>query len=365
MKIINAQTGQLETIPLVLGEAGRGHWRENVDVARQSDRAPQGADAVGYFTIQVPTDPRTGKRPSHSPEQHIVLTRPVPGQSGLLVRINTAGCYTRGSHGAITLHWGSAEELTRGTWAHGDAGRLCDGPDAIWHVRGPALFSVVLAGGTGKGYGRRYLVVTPELRTSFWKPTDLVRVLATGEDVAIARVCRDALAAQALPETLAEALATMDAIESADPPAPAQHFWRYGALVYHLPGLAVPAGWTQEQGVSGIRSGMLVPGDGTLVCYGIDSGGGKRWSLRDFGTRGLTEIADDVYLVSAPDWAITGTQYKDGEPDTTYWADATGIYYCPPNEFTSFVQSWEGRTEPAPITLLEMQRRANELLAPT
>jgi hypothetical protein len=366
MRIVDARTGALCTLPLTLGEKGRGRWLEQVEVARQADRAPDGPEAIGFFTIDTPPD----RRPPNAPPRHVVLTRPRTGQSGVLLRIDTSGCYTKGSCGSIALLHGQAEELTRGQWAVGDAGRIGDGPDALWHARGPALIRVFLQGGSSKGYGPRYLVVTDELRISFWKPADLVRVLATGEDAGIERVCRAAMEGGELPPDLVEAISTLDAIEAQDArPAQTNHFWMSWstdatlrqALAGH--GISVPVNWNPEDGIAGIRSGTLVPGDRTLVRFGISSGGGKRWSLRDFASRGLEKIADCLYLVASEDWAITATQYRDGEPHTYQVIDARGHASLGAEDVTAWCQPWAGRAEHPNIPAQELMNIRLAVLA--
>lgn len=368
MKLIDVRTGSTLTLPITLGERGRGRWLEEVSVARQPDRAPASAEDVGYFTIPVPLDRR---KHDYCPERHVVLTRARPDQTGVLVRINTSGTYTRNSCGSITLLFGDAEELTSGRWAEGDAGRIGHGPDALWHVRGPALLRVVIQGGRAKGYGARWLTVTTDLRVRLWEPADLVRSLATGDDAAVEQLCRAALGAGVLPEDLSQALATLDAIEES-PAAPASsgaHYWQSWAADASLTealehdGLAVPAGWTPDQGVAGVQSGTLVPGDRTLVRYGLHSGGGKRWSLRDFATQGLEQIHPDVYAILSDDWAITGTQYRDGEPHTYWWIDASGVHTLAEDDAATMPIAWHGRPQPTHMSAVEMLRKRAELLS--
>ena len=83
MKILNAKTGQLEQIPLNLGESGRGRWLEEV---RLSNRAgcPVTPDNVRYRLIPA------GER------NHVILCAPHEvreEQRGILLRISTAGAY--------------------------------------------------------------------------------------------------------------------------------------------------------------------------------------------------------------------------------------------------------------------------------
>lgn len=336
MRLIDARTQKTCQIPLQLGEAGRGRWLELVEVARQPDRQPESGEAVGYFLV-----PAGEKRPPGAPERHVVLTRPRPGQTGVLVRLYTEGAYTRGSSGHVALLHGDAECLTHGHGARGAAGRIGSWDDELWHCRGEALFRVVLEGGTSKGYGARYCVVTAHGRVTWWNPEALRVALATGADAHVEAVCRAAVAAGVAPELIEHALAALDLVEAEDAQAaPAPHYGPEDLrAALEDVGIAVPATWREAEGVAEIRDRVLVPGTRSLVFVHCTPGGGKRWSYRGPSARGLdilhVRAGTWVLAVRDDDWALSWTQLRDGEEHTLGHDDAS-VYTSP----------WPGHEEP-------------------
>lgn len=351
MQIINARDQKVVSIPLVLGETGRGRWAERVEIARQPDRKPESGASVGYFLVPAGAD-----RSDLAPENHVVLTRPVRGQTGTLVRISSEGCYTKYRNGSVSLLFGDALRITHGCGAVGDAGKLQQWTDELWHCKGAALFGATLAGGSSKGYGPRLCVVTEHGQVSWWKPEQLRIALATGADAGVEAVCRAAVAAGAAPEIVVRALEALDLIESDDAQvSAARHYWDGEQIREPLEaiGLAVPATWNQDQGVSEIRDGALIPGEHALVVVRVNSGGGKRWRLVSPSWRGLDLLHSAkgtyVFAVSAPDWALTWGQTRDGELNTEHLINPDGQHVLNHEGCGAWSRPWPGANEPAQL----------------
>lgn len=68
------------------------------------------------------------------------------GRGEALVAVWTSRHYKRGVGGTISAYW-PAREIISGTWAHGGAGRLASGQDAIFAVKPGAV--IAARGGDG------------------------------------------------------------------------------------------------------------------------------------------------------------------------------------------------------------------------
>ncbi|MEN9558190.1 MAG: hypothetical protein RL141_559 [Candidatus Parcubacteria bacterium] len=336
MKIIDACSGKLQTIPFELGERGRERWLEEVKVSNRPGQTPDGPEDVGYFCFG-------GDR------KHVILTKSDGKQRGILLRINTAGAYTKGSYGSVELKGGDATLLTSGKWAEGAAGRVANGPDQLWHVKGPAIFVVVLQGGTSKGYGKRYLVVTPRWRTIMIKPDDLAQIIATDDDPDIVQVIREFVESIG-DEGVSAALKTAETLEtdSAEESFQGSHYVpsecpSLKQLLQEWWSIAIPAVMQAGiGGVSSVQSGTLMPGEKEVAVLLIGSGGGKRYRFEKISETGLTrlrETCDRPYTrervlatVDSPNWHSAWVDYRDGEPMSYTVLNAGGCHEYWPGE---------------------------------
>ena len=281
MRIINARTGNLETIPLTLGESGRGRWLEEVRVSNRPGQGPSGPEDVSFFTF--------GQEP-----KHVILTKG-DSKRGVLVRINTAGVYTKGSCGSVALKGGKAILLVEGVWAEGGAGRVANGPDQLWHVEGPALFVVTLQGGEHKGMGHRYLIITKSFQAVMVKRAELCQLIATDENPEVAEVAR--MFQSELHEDVQQALRLAEELEEQETPkADVVHYsdeYRSIEDVVRGFGLAIPATMGDKlKGVSGVQSGTLLPGSKAMVALEIGPGGGRRHQFKEVSEAGLARVRE-------------------------------------------------------------------------
>lgn len=360
MKILNARTGALQSIPFTLGETGRGRHAEEIRISNRPGQEPSGPEDVSYFLF--------------GPEgrQHCILTRG-DQRRGVLLRIDTKGVYTRDSGGRISLIGGPARCLASGTWAEGDAGRIGSGPDQLWHVEGPAVWEVVIQGGSHKGYGLRYLVVGRSMAPRMLKPDELIQMIATDSDPDVTEAVRPhaaALAAATGPAAergreIHEAFRLADQLEEFEPAADAPTVQHYstGDLRAEVErhGIATPAAYAQIiGGVSNVQSGTLVPGRQPLLSLEIGPGGGRRYSyeiVTETGVRRIGQLSQRPYthesvlfLVEDQTWQVAWVSRRDGA-DTEYAiADAGGIHtYTPACSDPIRTQAWPGLSEgPAP-----------------
>ena len=118
-----------------LGESGRGRELTLVKLDRRStpevrtDGACPRVHEAGVIQYEA------GGQARHA------LAQPAPGDKRALVRISTAGPYTRHTYGRIVPYWGEPVRVTGGHGAHGDAGRLGTWADDLWIISpGQALF---------------------------------------------------------------------------------------------------------------------------------------------------------------------------------------------------------------------------------
>lgn len=331
MKIINACTGKAQEIPFSLGEKGRGRLLKEIRVSNRPGQTPSGPDDVSYFVF--------GQE-----RKHVILTNS-DHKRGILLRINTSGVYTRGSCGSVHHKGGSATLLTEGTWAEGDAGRLANGPDQLWHVEGPALFVVTLQGGERKGMGHRYLIVTTSLRTVMIKRAELCQLIATDNDPEVAEVAR--MFQNKIHEDVQQALHLADKLEEQmdEPQTDVAHFvsgWRSIKEVVQGYGLAIPAAMGDKvKGVSGVQADTILPGTKALVAIPIGPGGGKRYRFEEVSESGLIrvkEVCERPYtrksvLAIADDsnWSSAWKEYRDGRVTSYVIANAGGIHYFTPD----------------------------------
>ena len=346
MKIINARSGQLQSIPLSLGESGRGRWFEEIKISNRPGQAPSGPDDVGYFIF--------GQE-----KQHVILTKSNPNQRGVLLRINTEGTYTRGTSGSVTLKGGNAKMLVRGEYAYGDAGRIGGGTDELWHVEGPSVFVVVICGGSYKGYGSRYLIVTSKFEVFMMKREELCQLIATDENPDITEVVLQY--ANQLHEDIQAALKVASELEEVEPGevSQVQHFAsEYRSIEQTVSGFGIvtPAIMGNHiGGTNGVQAGTLIPGNKALVALEIGPGGGKRYRFEKVSETGLTRLKDScerpytresvLAMVESPDWHSAWINYKDGEATHYVLANAGGVHsYSPDNQWGTPVhtEAWSG-----------------------
>lgn len=327
MRIINARTGKLQTIPFSLGQKGPGRWLEEIKVSNRPGQQPTSSDDVSYFTF--------GEE-----RKHVILTNG-DNKRGILLRIDTSGVYTKGSSGAITLKGGKATMLTQGTWAEGGAGLVASGPDQLWHVEGPALFVVILQGGERKGMGHRYLIVTKSLGTVMIKRDELAQLIATDDNPEVAEVAR--MFQSEVHEDVQQALLLADKLEEHidEPQYDVTHFVTECQIIEDVVkgyGLAIPAAMGDKvKGVSDVQARTIVPGFKSLVALDIGPAGGKRYGFEEVMEVGLTrvqEVCDRPYtrksvLAIAQDsnWVLAWKDYKDGEVTSYVVANSGGIHY--------------------------------------
>jgi len=346
MRIVNAANGQLQPIPFNLGESGRGRWFEEVKVSNRSGQEPSGPEDVSYFTFG-------------QDRRHVILTKG-DDKRGILLRISTAGTYTRGSCGRIALKGGTATKLTSGQWAEGNAGNVANGPDELWHVEGPALFVVVLQGGESKGYGHRYLIVTKSLRTVMIKRTELCQLIATDDDPEVAEVVR--MCQGDLHEDVQQALHLADELEQMDSvQVDVTHLtseWLTIEEVVKSFGLAIPSAMGEKvTGISNIQSGTLVPGDKALVAFEVGPGGGKRYRFEEVSEAGIVrvkEVCERPYtgksvlgIIQEDNWYSAWIEFKDGTIMAYTIADSGGVHRLSDSGQIS-TQVWAGVTATAP-----------------
>ena len=301
-----------------------------------------------------------------------------PTQRGVLVRINTAGCYTKASCGSIELVWGDAVKVAEGTWAEGDAGRGASGPDAFYHVPGAAFFRVVLQGGANKGWGGRCVIVTKNGKVWMGKTTDLAALVTADERPDLSEVVRAMLAATAADppssstynhtageykqtvvewyQTLRDAVTTADALE-ADPPVDSdgiEHYFLYEPSdwpsLLKTFGLTLPGGQTVPQGVDRVQAGCLMPGTMSMVYLSCGPGGGKRYSLSEVicnGVRVVGRVCERPYnreeilgiVEDADEWSVSWTESKDGQQTGSYRAGPEGVLETRPDG-SSDLRKW-------------------------
>lgn len=333
MKIINA-CGHLQEIPFALGERGRGRWFEEVKISNRPGQEPSGPEDVGYFTF--------GKE-----KKHVILTK-ADGKRGILLRVSTAGAYTKGSCGSVALKGGKATLLAEGTWAEGIAGYVANGPDQLWHVEEPSVFVVVLQGGEHKGYGHRYLIVTRSFKTVMIKRAELCQLIATDENPEVTEVARQF--ADRLHEDVQLAIKVSDELEQAmDSPAAITavvHFSsRYGTVEETVKSwdLAIPVAMSGKiGGISGVQAGTLMPGDKQLVIFSIGPSGGKRYRFEEVSESGLVRLKERyerpytrksvLAMAESPDWHSAWTEYKDGAITAYVLTDAGGEHRFYPED---------------------------------
>jgi hypothetical protein len=328
MKIIDMHNRPQE-IPFSLGEAGRGRWLEEIRISNRPGQEPTGPEDVGYFLF--------GEE-----KRHCILIKANPSQQGVLVRINTYGTYTRGSDGSVAHKGGEAKMLVAGAYAFGDAGRICGGSDELWHVESPTVFVVNICGGSHKGYGHRYLVVTRSFNAVLVTREELCQMIATDEDPEVTEVVRqfadqlhkDVQSAIKIAEQLEEA---MDHPEKIAVPV---HFTKCKTIeeVVRGWGIAIPVAMAGKvAGVSGVQASTLIPGAKSLASFRIGPGGGKRYRFKKVSESGLARIRESgerpwnsesvLALVDSPDWHSAWVEYKDGEITSYVLANAGGIHH--------------------------------------
>lgn len=344
MKIVDARTGKLQSIPFSLGEAGRGRWLEEVKVSNRPGQEPSGPEDVGYFVFG-------------NDKKHCILTKGILEQRGILLRINTLGCYTRGTSGEVSLKGGTAKMLARGTYAFGDAGRIGGGTDELWHVESPAVFVVILCGGEHKGLGHRYLLVTRSFRTVMIKREALCQLIATDDDPEIVEVVRQF--ADQLHEDVRSALALAaqleEAVNSPEATATITHFTQRRTIEEAVKtfGIAIPAAMGGKVGgVSSVQAGTVVPGTKVLIDFSTGGGGGGRYRFEVKSEAGLTRLKEErpykramvqiLAIVDSPDWHCAWTEYKDGEITARVLADAGGMHRLYVHNARPYTEPWQG-----------------------
>lgn len=328
MKILNARTGTLQSIPFTLGEGGRGRKLEEIKISNRPGQVPSGPEDVSYFVFGTGSD------------QHCILTAS-DKRRGILLRIDTRGVYTRGSCGRVSLVGGQATLLAAGQWAEGAAGNVASGPDQLWHIEGPALLEVVLQGGSHKGMGLRYLVVGRSMRPLLFKPDELVQLIATDADPEVTETVRPHAVAigGASGAELLSALRLADSLETLEPSAESILHYSQGDLRAEVTrhNIAIPAVFSQALGgVSGVQAGTLVPGTQALVSLGIGPGGGKRYDYSVIAETGVCQLGElsfrphtqksMLYLVEDPGWVVAWVSRRDGREIQYTIANADGVH---------------------------------------
>lgn len=126
---------------VVLGEGGRGRSLTFVKLDRRStpEVRTDGACPRVYEAGVVMYEAGGGAR--HA------LVQPAVGDKRVLVRISSAGVYTRGTCGLIRPYWGEPLHVTGGRGAFGDAGRLGTWADELWIIAPGQAVYVSPAGG--------------------------------------------------------------------------------------------------------------------------------------------------------------------------------------------------------------------------
>lgn len=341
MKIINARTGNLQHIPFALGESGRARCLIPVDI---DQRHPVNAEDVGYVVV---------------PNSSIILTQPRPEQRGTLVRIDTRGCYTRGTTGWASLKGGEATCIASGTYAFGDAGGIGSGSDELWHVTSEdALWTVYLSGGSYKGYGRRYCILTRTGKVHMLDRANLCQLIATDNDPEIVAVVRKY--ADALHEDVQAAIKLADELDEFEPSDSSVSHFIEGGDISQLTekfGIEIPVSLQPlTGGISGVQSGVLVPGDKSLVMFHAGPGGGKRYGWTSFhhGLSILKEVAggkgtssDILALVEQEDWYYGWENRKDGEVTSYELVNAQGFHFYsaypdPYDRYAQHGRDWNG-----------------------
>ncbi|MFC1613495.1 hypothetical protein ACFL23_04140 [Patescibacteria group bacterium] len=348
MKVINARTGNLQEIPFSLGEEGRGRRLEEVKISNRPGQIPSGPDDVGYFVF--------GQE-----RKHVILTKSKAEQLGILLRVSTYGTYTRNTKGSVTHKGGDAKLLTKGEYAFGQAGGIGSGTDELWHVESPSIFIVNICGGSYKGFGHRYLIVTRSFRTVMIKRDALCQLIATDEDPEVTEVVRQY--SDQLHEDIQQALKVAGQLEEQmDAPQTEviHHYTQYKSIENAVKdfGFAIPAVMGDKvNGVSGVQARTLLPGDQSLVFIFIGPGGGKRYGFETISTTGLSSLKERcerpctqktlLSIVEETNWHLAWTEYKDGKITAYVIADKGGIHKLYSND-DIHTESWSGITASSP-----------------
>lgn len=328
-----------QEIPFTMGEDGRGRKWETVSVDHRNP--PVGPGEVGYELFG----------------EHAVLTAARSDQTGVMLRIDTRGTYTRGSGGNVKLVAGPAQLLAKGWYADGQAGGINKHDDELWHVSGPAVFLVYFAGGFEKGYGNRYLVVTRRFTVAMSKPDELANLIATDADPNMADTIR--LYADQMSEKLQTALKTAEKLEAAAeaPATQVNHFYmewlKPGDAAANLGITIPPAMGGKVTGVSGLEAGALVPGDKPLLVISIGPGGGNRYGFKVVRENDLTRLKDEtnrkgtsttiITMVESEGWQLAWINLRDREIESYNLADTGGVHCLYPDEKELHTESWVGR----------------------
>ena len=320
--------GRTQEIPFSLGEAGRGRWLEEVRISNRSGQQPSGPDDVGYFLF--------GEE-----RKHCILTKSNPNQRGVLIRINTYGTYTRGTEGNVVHKGGEAKLLVTGSYAFGDAGRIGGGTDELWHIESPSVFIVNICGGSYKGYGQRYLIVTRSFNAVAMTREELCQTIATDDNPEVTEVVKQFTGE--LHEDVQSAIKLAEELEEAISPEMnvlVNHFTQWQPIEQTVKnwGIAIPVVMGDKiGGVSSVQAGTLIPGTKALISLCIGPGGGKRYRFEKISESGITRIKEScerpfnsesiLAIVEAPDWHSAWIEYKDGEITSYVLANAGGIHH--------------------------------------
>jgi hypothetical protein len=337
MRILNARAEKAETIPFSLGEDGRA--RKRVPVVVSPRNAPESGD-VGYIVASGGV---------------VVLTKPQPNQRGVLVHIDTKGCYTRGTQGATKLLGGEATCIASGTYAYGNAGGIGGGSDELWHVSSSiAMWGVVISGGAYKGFGHRYCVLNKSGNIRMITRQKLCQLITTDDEPEIVEVAREF--ANVLHKDVQDAFALAEQLADFDPHSNAvQHYLQVGyrERLETIFEIAIPIEMaTLTCGVSGIQASTLVPGNKALVAFNAGPGGRKRHAWKEIDPHHVTILeskwgsnyTDKEYLalVEEPDWYFAWSSTKDGQLTGYSFVDAHGIYNYDADGQHCYSTAWEG-----------------------
>ncbi len=173
LKVTKGATGPV----IAFGESGRGRSLVEVplvglDVTKQSDNYGRESEVVETASVVKLDEKAAPARYSwEQPKVNTIygLTQTGKSEDAFLVRVSTAGPYTKGTTGTVDPWKGSPVVITSGSGAHGDAGRVGGWDDVLLVVReGDVLF--VRSEGGYKSAGPWALYVEGgELKVEFWQ----------------------------------------------------------------------------------------------------------------------------------------------------------------------------------------------------
>lgn len=173
LKVAKGATGPV----IAFGESGRGRSLIEVplvglETIKQNDHYGRESEVVEMASVVKLDEKVTPARYSwEQPKVKTIygLTQTTKLEDAFLVRVSTAGPYTKGTTGTVDPWKGNPTIITSGSGAHGDAGRVGGWDDVLLVVReGDVLF--VRSEGGYKSAGPWALYVQGgELKVEFWQ----------------------------------------------------------------------------------------------------------------------------------------------------------------------------------------------------